>query len=65
MLNLLYLNKNKTLERKEILNVLWESDNFFNNRSVDVFVSKLRKYLRKDSSIKILSIRGKGYRLVI
>jgi len=41
------------------------SDNFFNNRSVDVFVSKLRKYLSKDSSIKILSIRGKGYRLVI
>jgi len=65
MLNLLYLNKNKTLERKEILNALWESDNFFSNRSVDVFVSKLRKYLSKDDSIKILSIRGKGYRLVL
>lgn len=65
MLKLLYVNKNKTLERKEILNALWESENFFNNRSIDVFISKLRKYLSKDASIKILSIRGKGYRLVI
>ena len=65
MLNLLYLNKNKTLERKEILQVIWNSEDFFNHRSTDVFVSKLRKCLIKDSSIKILSIRGKGYKLVL
>ena len=65
MLNLLFINKNKTLERKEILQALWNSDSFFNHRSIDVFISRLRKYLSKDSTIKILSIRGKGYRLVI
>ena len=65
MLNLLYLNKNKTLERKEILQAIWNSDDFFNHRSTDVFISKLRKYLSKDPSIKILSIRGKGYKLTL
>nr|WP_321245441.1 response regulator transcription factor [uncultured Psychroserpens sp.] len=65
MLNLFFLNKNKTLERKEILQAIWNSDDFFNHRSTDVFVSKLRKYLSKDPSIKILSIRGKGYKLII
>jgi len=65
MLNLLCLNKNKTLERTEILKAIWDSEDFFNHRSTDVFVSKLRKYLSKDPSIKILSIRGKGYKLVM
>jgi len=65
MLNLLYLNKNKTLERKEILNILWDSEDFYNHRSIDVFVSRLRKYLSEDTSIKILSVRGKGYKLVV
>ncbi len=65
ILNLLYTFKNQTLERKETLQNLWGGDDFLNFRSIDVFISKLRKYLNKDSSVKIVSIRGKGYKLII
>ncbi len=65
MLHLLYEHKNKVIERKEILQNLWGNDDFFNFRSIDVFISKLRKYLSKDNTIKIISVRGKGYKLII
>ncbi len=61
----LYQSKNKVLERAYILNKLWGNDDFFNARSMDVFISKLRKKLNKDTSIKILNIRGVGYKLII
>lgn len=53
------------LNRKETLIDLWGDDNFFNGRSLDVFISKLRKQLSKDSTIKIVNIRATGYRLII
>lgn len=65
ILKLLCLDRNKTVERKEILQNLWGNEDFFNFRSIDVFVSKLRKYLSKDITIKIISVRGKGYKLVV
>jgi len=65
MLHLLYTHKNKTVERKVILQALWGNEDFFNFRSIDVFVSKLRKHLSKDENLKIVSVRGKGYRLVV
>ncbi|CAL2075847.1 response regulator transcription factor [Tenacibaculum sp. 190524A02b] len=65
MLHLLYTHKNKTVERKVILQDLWGNEDFFNFRSIDVFVSKLRKHLSKDENLKIVSVRGKGYRLVV
>lgn len=57
-------NKNKVLDRSLILNKLWGNDDFFNARSMDVFISKLRKKLKKDSNIQIINIRGFGYKLL-
>ena len=63
---LLHLNnkKNQVLDRTFILNKLWGNDDFFNARSMDVFISKLRKKLKKDDNIQILNIRGFGYKLI-
>lgn len=59
---LLYLfdNKNQLLKREQILNAVWGNDDFFSGRSMDVFISRLRKYFKDDSSIKIESIRNIG-----
>ena len=55
--------KNEVLDRTFILNKLWGNDDFFNARSMDVFISKLRKKLKKDPSVEIINIRGYGYKL--
>lgn len=57
-------NKNKVLDRSLILTKLWGNDDFFNARSMDVFISKLRKKLKQDNSIQIINVRGFGYKLV-
>lgn len=57
-------NKNQVLDRSVILNKLWGNDDFFNARSMDVFITKLRKKLKKDGSIQILNVRGFGYKLI-
>jgi len=57
-------NKNEVLDRSLILNKLWGNDDFFNARSMDVFITKLRKKLNKDENIQILNVRGFGYKLV-
>lgn len=57
-------NKNQVLDRSIILNKLWGNDDFFNARSMDVFITKLRKKLNKDNSIQILNVRGFGYKLI-
>lgn len=64
---LLYLNtrRNELVPRKEILTTLWGEPDFFNGRSMDVFVSRLRKYLAEDGTIQIDSIRGVGFRMII
>jgi DNA-binding response OmpR family regulator len=56
--------KNEILDRTFILNKLWGNDDFFNARSMDVFISKLRKKLKKDTNIQIINIRGFGYKLI-
>ncbi|CAM1340199.1 response regulator transcription factor [Tenacibaculum amylolyticum] len=55
--------KNEVLDRTFILNKLWGNDDFFNARSMDVFISKLRKKLKKDTSVEIINVRGYGYKL--
>lgn len=65
--NLLYYltkNKNQVLERSFILKKLWGDDDFFNARSMDVFITKLRKKLKEDSAIQIINVRGYGYKLI-
>jgi len=57
-------NKNKVLDRSLILNKLWGTDDFFTARSMDVFITKLRKKLKEDDSIQIINVRGFGYKLV-
>lgn len=57
-------NKNEVLERSLILNKLWGNDDFFNARSMDVFITKLRKKLKLDKSIQIVNVRGFGYKLI-
>lgn len=58
-------NKNKVLDRSLILNKLWGTDDFFTARSMDVFISKLRKKLKKDENIQIINVRGFGYKLTV
>lgn len=57
-------NKNRVMERKAVLQELWGDDNFFNARSMDVFITKLRRYLKEDPRIQIVNIRGVGYKLI-
>jgi len=64
LLHHLIENKNQVLERSFILNKLWGNDDFFNARSMDVFITKLRKKLKKDPTIQILNVRGFGYKMI-
>jgi two-component system, OmpR family, alkaline phosphatase synthesis response regulator PhoP len=57
-------NKNKVLDRSIVLKKLWGDDDFFNARSMDVFITKLRKKLKKDENVQIINVRGYGYKLV-
>ncbi|MBC9796131.1 response regulator transcription factor [Sinomicrobium weinanense] len=57
-------HKNEILDRSFILKKLWGDDDFFNARSMDVFITKLRKKLNKDDSIQIINVRGYGYKLI-
>ncbi|MDD3721038.1 MAG: response regulator transcription factor [Lutibacter sp.] len=56
--------KNQVLDRSFILKKLWGDDDFFNARSMDVFITKLRKKLKDDSSVQIINVRGYGYKLI-
>ncbi len=60
----LYTNKNEVLDRSFILKKLWGNDDFFNARSMDVFITKLRKKLKDDKNIQIVNVRGYGYKLI-
>lgn len=64
LLKLLYDNRDNIVERTEILNLLWGSDSFFNSRNLDVYITKLRSYLKLDPAIEIITIKGIGYRFV-
>ena len=57
-------NKNNVLERSIILKKLWGNDDYFNSRSMDVFITKIRKKLSQDQSVQILNVRGYGYKLI-
>lgn len=65
LLRLLCLHKNSILEREMALKLIWGDDNFFNARSMDVFITKLRKYLKDDSGIEIVNVHGKGFKMLV
>lgn len=64
ILKKLVMNPNQITERKEMLIELWGDDSFFNTRSMDVYITRLRKYLCHDANIQIVNIRGRGYKLI-
>jgi DNA-binding response OmpR family regulator len=64
LLKILYLNRQRIIDRRDILNLLWGNDNFFNSRNLDVYITKLRSYLKNDSTLEILTIKGVGYRFI-
>ena len=65
LLTLLCNHANEILERNYALKTIWIDDNYFNARSMDVYITKLRKHLREDPSIEIINIHGKGYKLIV
>ena len=64
LLNLLAANSNSILERNYALKTIWVDDNYFNARSMDVYITKLRKLLKADPNVAIINIHGKGYKLI-
>lgn len=65
LLRLFAINKNEMLSRSEALKKIWGEDNYFTARSMDVFVTKLRKYMKRDPNIEIVNIHGNGFQLLI
>lgn len=65
LLKLLCYNKNEVVARDEALKRIWGSDTYFNGRSMDVFISKLRKMLTADPQLEIMNVHGKGFKLVV
>lgn len=65
LLNLLAANANNILERNYALKTIWVDDNYFNARSMDVYITKLRKLLKDDNNVAIINIHGKGYKLIM
>ena len=65
LLKLLCLNKNSVLERNYALKTIWYDDNYFNARSMDVYITKLRKYLSDDPAVELSNVHGKGFKLLV
>lgn len=64
LLKLLCINSNDVLDRNFALNTIWQDDDYFKGRSMDVYIAKLRKYLKEDPTIEILNVHGKGFKLI-
>jgi DNA-binding response OmpR family regulator len=64
LLRLLCLNKNRVLERSEALIRIWKDESYFTGRSMDVYITKLRNYLKNDKSIEIINVHGTGFKLI-
>ena len=65
LLHLLFIHKNGVLNRQETLRTIWGDDNYYNGRSMDVYISKLRKLLMEDSALEIMNVHGLGFKLLI
>jgi DNA-binding response OmpR family regulator len=65
LLKLLCININDVLDRNFALNSIWQNDSYFNSRSMDVYIAKLRRYFDKDSKVEILNVHSKGFKLLV
>jgi len=65
LLKLLCLNQSDVLDRNFALKAIWHNDSYFSSRSMDVYITKLRKYLKEDPKVQIINIHGKGFKLYV
>ncbi len=65
LIKYLWKSRNNIIDRREMLNAIWGNDSSFNSRNLDVYITKIRSYFKEDESIKILTIKGVGYRFII
>ncbi len=65
LLKLLVKNENEILDRQATLRAIWGDDNYFNGRSMDVYIAKLRKLLKEDQAIEIMNVHGKGFKFLV
>ena len=65
LLKILCKNEGKEVDRNDMLKAVWGDDNYFNGRSMDVYITKLRKYLKADENVEIVNIHGKGFKLMV
>ncbi len=65
LLKVFFENVNKTVGRSDALKRIWKDDSYFNARSMDVYIAKIRKYLKDDETLKILTVHGEGFKLVV
>lgn len=65
LLKMLCEKPNSVLERSEALNKIWQDDSYFNARSMDVYITKIRKYLKADSDLNVINVHGVGFKLVV
>ena len=65
LLKLLCISANTVLDRSVALNRIWQDDSYFNARSMDVYITKLRKYLKDDPSVELLNVHGVGFKLIL
>lgn len=65
LLRMLAINANKVMERNIALKAIWNDDNYFNARSMDVYITKLRKHLKDEEGVEIINVHGKGYKLIV
>jgi DNA-binding response OmpR family regulator len=64
LLKYLYRHKDQVIDRRDLLNHIWGNDSFFNSRNLDVYITKIRGYLKEDVSLEIITIKGVGYRFI-
>ncbi|MDA3615056.1 response regulator transcription factor [Polluticaenibacter yanchengensis] len=64
LLRYLFKNRNEIIDRRDLLNAIWGNDSYFNSRNLDVYITKLRGYIKEDTELEILTIKGIGYRFV-
>lgn len=64
LLKYLYQNRDNVIDRRDLLNHIWGNDSFFNSRNLDVYITKIRGYLKEDNNLEIITIKGVGYRFV-
>lgn len=65
LIKYLFQNRNNVIDRRDLLNHIWGNDSFFNSRNLDVYITKIRGYLKEDNSLEIITIKGVGYRFVV